>query len=302
MISKFPNMIAHSSKTMIARGECSFIIDTSTREEGSRSVRYRVRPRSRDERRALTIAARRDWNWESSGQPRGRAPSWKSKYRTRKSIPAQNICCQRVTRVTRSFRRNNEVSPGKNWVARVLFFSSLSIDTFISDHTQSRYRRISTNSASAKEIPSTSKHIARRLAWAYLSPREYKLTLRNSDPPGYSAMTTRSTSATPCECRAADCVTRKIFITLIKVYHNDACNVYLRCGVIVHAETFVRRGRTSGVLLELFEIAVQLVQFQWKKLRAHELDVIRIYIRCPQNCEAPSHIFPIFRLDIFRLS
>lgn len=72
MISKFLIGIARSSGTTIACGKRSFIIGTSVRQGRSRSRGFGIRVHFgiRDERRALTIAGRRDWNWESSGQPR----------------------------------------------------------------------------------------------------------------------------------------------------------------------------------------------------------------------------------------
>lgn len=53
--------------------------------------------------------------------------------------------------------------------------------------------------------------------------------------------------------------------------------------------------KTSGVPSGLFEIAAQLVQFEWKKLRAHEPDVIRIYMLSAALWGTMfSHIFPTF--------
>lgn len=105
------------------------------------------------------------------------APSRKSKYRlqTRKSIPARNIYRRRVTLVTRSFRRNNEVFLGKNWVARIrvsFLSSTLSIDIFIWLRRYDRGTR-TPESRLAKEIFYTrqNKFCSNSLAWIS-TPRE----------------------------------------------------------------------------------------------------------------------------------
>lgn len=164
MISKFPAVELHVQAERRSRAENAVSLSTHRRaKEGLDLEGSGTETRGlglRDERRALTIAGRRDWNWESSGQPR---PSRKSKYRlqTRKSIPARNIYRQRVTLVTRSFRRNNEVFPGKNWVARVrvsfLSTTPLSIDTFTWLHRCDRAIR-APESTWAKEISRTRRN------------------------------------------------------------------------------------------------------------------------------------------------
>lgn len=140
----------------------------------------------------------------------------KSKYRlrTRKSIPARNIYRQRVTPVTRSFRQNNEVFSEKNWVARVrvsfLSFGTHFRSILLSDCIDAIAAPAHLNRVSGRNIPRASKQILHRL------------TLRNG-PAVYLGMTTCSTFRVNERGRARPIALRKMFITLIKIYHNDAC-------------------------------------------------------------------------------
>lgn len=178
MISKFPGCeIARSSGTTIGCGKRSFIIDTSAHQEGSRSRGFGIGVRldTRDRRRALTIAGRRDWNWESSGQPRphrleSRNTGYKLGNRFLPGIYIVNVSPS----VTRSFRRNNEVFPGKNWVARVRvpFLSSTPLfrSILLSDCTDVIAVSAHLNRVGERNIPRASKQILHQLTGVDLNP------------------------------------------------------------------------------------------------------------------------------------
>lgn len=128
---------------------------------------------------------------------------------------------QRVARNERSFRQNNEVSPGKIGSRGSFRFAPRdSVDTFIGS-PQRRCDRAGRTRRRKKHSAET--NFAKLSAGAYLNPA-------NSHP-GYSAMATSlhfrhgaQMNERPTALRAGD-GEREIFITLIKVYRNDACNV-----------------------------------------------------------------------------
>lgn len=157
-------------------------------------------------------------------------PSRKSKYRlqTRKSIPARNIYRQRVTPVTKSFRRNNEVFPGKigSRACEFLSFHRTHFRSiFLSDCTDAIAASAHLNRASERNIPRVSKQILHRLTGVDLTRRN-EFGPRSLFGDGY-------TLHFPCEwTRPRPIVLRKIFITLIKIYHNDA---YVWCLTFIYA-------------------------------------------------------------------
>lgn len=224
MISKFPAVGLHIQAERRSRVENAVSLSTHRRAKEGLDLESSVSgyERSRSQRREKGANdSRPTWLELRKFRSTAAAPSRKSKYRlrTRKSIPARNIYRQRVTLVTRSFRRNNEVFPGKNWVARVRvpFLSiPLSIDTFyLIASMRSHYPRTWIR-VGERNIPHASKQIL-QFTGVDLTPRE-RASIRQSIFGGWL----HAPLSVWMNVAAADCVTRKIFITLIKIYHN-AC-------------------------------------------------------------------------------